>query len=89
MNTNDYVEGHLEEALAQTGETDVHVQVVPGQVLITGNVTTEVRRDAITAIAGDLVEDLVVRNEVIVLEPREPEVEEHMSPSGSSERGER
>ena len=79
MNEHDYVEGHLEEALAQTGETDVRVQVVPGQVLITGNVTTELRRDAITAIAGDLVQDLDVRNEVIVLDAREPIVEEHLS----------
>ena len=76
---NDYVEGHLEEALAQTGETDVHVQVAPGQVLITGTVTTELRRDAITAIATDLVDDLEVHNEVTVLRPVEPDDQEHLS----------
>lgn len=73
--SNEYVEGHLEEALAQSGETDVHVQVAPGQVLITGTVTTELRRDAITAIASDLVTDLAVCNEVTVLHPAEPAVE--------------
>lgn len=73
--SNEYVEGHLEEALAQTGETDVHVQVAPGQVLITGTVTTDLRREAITAIATELVTDLTVRNEVTVLHPAEPAVE--------------
>ena len=77
--SDEYVEGHLEEALAQTGETDVHVQVVPGQVLITGTVTTEVRRDAITAIATELVTDREVHNEVTVLHPVEPDVEEHLT----------
>ena len=79
MSANEYVEGHLEEALTQTGETDVHVRVAPGQVVITGNVTTELRRDAITAIATELVTDLTVRNEVVVLHPEEPMVEEHLS----------
>ena len=79
--SNEYVEGHLEEALAQTGETDVHVQVAPGQVLITGTVTTDLRRDAITAIATELVTDLAVHNEVTVLHPTEPdvEIEEHLA----------
>ena len=76
---NEYVEGHLEEALVQTGETDVHVEVAPGEVLITGNVTTELRRDAITAIATELVTDLAVRNEVTVLHPEEPVVEERLA----------
>lgn len=77
--SNDYVEGHLEEALAQTGETDVHVHVAPGQVRITGNVTTELRRDAITAIASELVTDLEVRNDVTVLHPTEPDDAERLA----------
>ena len=76
---NDYVVGHLEEALAQTGETDVRVLVETGQLRITGNVTTELRRDAITAIASNLVENLDVRNEVTVLSPREPTGKETLS----------
>lgn len=69
--SNEYVTGHLEEALAQTGETDVHVQVASGALRITGNVTTELRRDAITAIAAE-VTNLDVENEVTVLSPGEP-----------------
>ena len=69
---SDYVVGHLEEALAQAGETDVHVSLERGQLRITGNVTTERRRDAISAIASNLAEDVDVRNEVTVLSPRQP-----------------
>lgn len=76
---NDYVVGHLEEALAQTGETDIQVVLERGQLRITGNVTTERRRDAITAIASNLVEDLDVRNDVTVLSPREPRDAETLS----------
>lgn len=76
---NDYVVGHLEEALAQTGETDIQVVLERGQLRITGNVTTERRRDAITAIASNLVEDLDVRNDVTVLSPREPRDSETLS----------
>ena len=76
---NDYVVGHLEEALAQTGETDVRVLIEPGQIRITGNVTTERRRDTITAIASNVVENLDVRNEVTVLSPREPFGQETLS----------
>lgn len=75
-NGNEYLIGHLEEALVQTGETDVHVRVTPGQLVITGNVTTELRREAITAIANDLVTNLDVQNEVVVLSPhRRPDPE--------------
>lgn len=62
---------HLEEALAQTGETDVRVLIDAGQLRITG-VTAERRRDATTAIARNVVESLDVCNEVTVLSPREP-----------------
>jgi hypothetical protein len=76
---NEYVVGHLEEALAQTGETDVRVLIETGQLRITGNVTTEHRRAAIGALASNLVENLDVRNEVTVLSPREPSGPETIS----------
>lgn len=77
--SNEYVAGHLEEALAQTGETDVHVQHQGDRLLITGNVATEVRRDAITAIADRLVAGLVVHNEVNVVRQHEPGGEEDLA----------
>ncbi len=76
---NDYLVGHLEEALAHTGETDVHVEVGPRELRITGNVTTDLRRDAITAIARDLVTNLDVQNEVVVLSQHEPDRREDIS----------
>jgi hypothetical protein len=64
--SDDYVAGHLEEALAHTGETDVHVRVDGGVVHIIGTVATGVRRDAIDALASGIT-DLEIRNEVTVL----------------------
>lgn len=73
---SDYVAGHVQEALAHAGETDVHVRVVSGRLLLTGTVTTAARRDAVSSIARDVAGDLDVRNEVSVLLPREPDGEQ-------------
>lgn len=73
---NAYVAGHVEEALAHSGETDVHVAVANGCLVLTGHVTTTARHDALTRIATDLAEGLPVRNEVEVLQPAEPDAEE-------------
>jgi osmotically-inducible protein OsmY len=63
---DEYVVGHLQEALAHSGETDVHVRVANGRVFVTGTVATEARRDTVTRIAASMT-DLDVHNEVVVL----------------------
>jgi osmotically-inducible protein OsmY len=80
--TDDYLTGHLEEALAHAGETDVHVRMASGRVVLTGTVTTEQRRDEITAIAAAMGDaetgDIEVVNEVTVLRCREPDEQEDL-----------
>jgi osmotically-inducible protein OsmY len=73
---SDYVAGHVQEALAHAGETDVHVRVEPNQLLLTGTVATQARRDAAVAIADRVAEGLAVRDEITVLRQREPDAEE-------------
>jgi osmotically-inducible protein OsmY len=68
----EYVAGHVQEALAHTGETDVHVRAESGRVLLTGTVTTEERREAAARIATNLAAGLDVRNEITVLHQHEP-----------------
>ena len=71
--SSDYVAGHVQEALAQTGETDVHVRAESDRVLLTGTVTTDVRREAAERVATQLADGLDVRNEITVLHQREPD----------------
>lgn len=71
-----YVDGHLEEALARAGETDVHVHVTSEGVVLTGTVTTEQRRTAVTGIAAAHAGDLAVFNQLTVLHCVEPDGEE-------------
>jgi hypothetical protein len=75
---DDYVAGHVEEALAQTGETDVHVRVDGGALLVTGTVATRERHDAVVAIASRMTE-LTVRDEVTVLHCEEPTTREELA----------
>lgn len=75
----DYVAGHVQEALAHTGETDVHVRAEAGRLLLTGTVTTDARRAAAAALATSRCEGLDVRDEITVLRQREPDDEEVLS----------
>jgi hypothetical protein len=72
-----YLAGHIQEALTHAGETDVHVAVDFGRVVITGTVATEARRDVVRAITMELT-DLEVADEVTVLHCEEPTGEEHI-----------
>lgn len=67
MNTDDYVVGHVQEALAHEGETDVHAAVVAGRLVLTGNVATPMRREAVGVIASAAADGLEVVNELTVL----------------------
>ena len=76
MTNGDYLAGHVQEALAHVGETDVHVRSESGRLLLTGTVTTDLRREAAGRVASRLCEDLELRNEITVLRQREPDDDE-------------
>jgi hypothetical protein len=78
---SDYVAGHLEEALAHAGETDVRVLVDDDRVVISGTVATEERRVAVAELAGT-VTDLDVANEVVVVTADAPGEREDLGTSG-------
>ncbi len=66
---------HIREALAhdaRVGALDVHVRVSGGALVVTGNVPTADRRDAITAVVAELAPDAEVRNDVAVTDMSEP-----------------
>jgi hypothetical protein len=65
---DDYLVGHVRDALAQEGILDVHATVVAGRLVLTGTVATDERRDDIGAIARRVAGDLVLLNELTVLD---------------------
>jgi hypothetical protein len=86
VTSDEYVKGHLEEALARDGETDVHVAVSGSLLVLHGTVATKARRDVVMALAQSMADGLDVRDQVTVLECHEPDGEERLGPSGPSER---
>ena len=81
MTPDDYVVGHVRDALAsdeRTGVLDVHVAVVAGRLVLTGHVATAARRDAVTAVAAEVAPDLDLVNELTVLNPPPPEPAERL-----------
>ena len=66
-----YLVARLEEALAvddRVNSLDIHISVVQGRVHLTGEVSTEERRAAVTTIIQEVLPDLDVRNDISVLE---------------------
>jgi osmotically-inducible protein OsmY len=76
MTSSDYVAGHVQEALTQSGETDVHVRADGGRLLLTGTVTTDERREVSGRIASSLAAGLELRNDITVLHCTEPDDDE-------------
>jgi osmotically-inducible protein OsmY len=72
VSATDYVAGHVQEALAHNGETDVHVRADGRRLLLTGTVATDARRDTSARIASSLAEGLEVRNDITVLHCEAP-----------------
>jgi hypothetical protein len=70
--SSDYVTGHVQEALAHAGETDVRVAVRPSELVLTGTVTTDERHRAVLSIASEHGDGLAVRDEIDVLQPSTP-----------------
>lgn len=79
MTGHAYTAGHVQEALAHVGETDVHVRSDGDRLLLTGTVTTDARRQAAERVAAELAAGLELRNEITVLHQREPDDEEHVT----------
>jgi osmotically-inducible protein OsmY len=65
-----YVAEHIHQALAsddRVNEPELRVQVVAGRVVITGDVHTRERRDAIDRVVRDVDPGLVVDNQTTVI----------------------
>ena len=67
MIPDDYVVGHVRDALAHEGESDVQAAVVAGRLVLTGNVATPARREAMGKLASQVAGGLEVVNELTVL----------------------
>lgn len=79
MTPDDYVVGHVRDALAHEGVLDVHAAVVAGRLVLTGHVATPARRDEVTTIAAGVAGDLVVVNELSVLTCPPPDAAEELA----------
>jgi osmotically-inducible protein OsmY len=65
----DYTAQRLKEALAtdeRVAEMGVQVRLVAGKVFLTGQVATEERRQAVGAIAGEVLPEYEVHNDTVV-----------------------
>jgi osmotically-inducible protein OsmY len=64
-----YVEAHVQEALARdqrVNEPELGVTVVKGRVVVSGNVPSEQRREAVTEVVRECCPDLEVENRTTV-----------------------
>ncbi|MDQ4089519.1 MAG: BON domain-containing protein [Actinomycetota bacterium] len=65
----DYTVQRLRDALAadeRVGEMGVQVHLAAGKVFLTGQVTTEERRQAVSAVAGEVLPDYEIHNDTVV-----------------------
>ena len=77
-----YEAEHIRDALIHDGrvnELDVHVRLVNETLVITGNVASEQRRDAITEVVGELAPGVPLRNDVNVTDLSAPSGQEVVS----------
>jgi BON domain len=78
---DEYTAEHIHQALAgdeRVSEPELRVQVVAGRAVITGDVHTEARRDAVAEVVREVDPDLVVDNQTTVIgtpPPAPPTVE--------------
>ena len=68
MTTDDYVVGHVRDALAHEGETDVWAAVTDGMLVLSGTVATTERRRAAVRTASAVADGLLVDDRIEVLE---------------------
>ena len=80
MKPDDYIVGHVRDALAtdpRAGVLDVQATVVAGRVVLTGTVASEERGAAVAQVAGEAA-GLPVLNELTVLDGRAPGAQEEL-----------
>ena len=73
---------HIRDALIhdpRVNELDVHVRLVSDTLVVTGNVASEQRRDAITQVVAELAPDVALRNDVSVTDLSAPSGQEVVS----------
>jgi osmotically-inducible protein OsmY len=78
----EYLSGHIHQSLiedARVGEQGISVTVTPGNVFLTGVVTTAERREAITVVARELAPEHRIHNQVSVAAFQEPTEAEALS----------
>ncbi|GHH70231.1 hypothetical protein GCM10017673_21760 [Streptosporangium violaceochromogenes] len=76
MEAPQYVAARVQSALAEderTHELGIRVDVRGGQLFLRGRVTGEERRLLIADVAREAAPGLTVRNEIVVMEVRDPE----------------
>ena len=77
-----YLPAHVRERLVaddRIGEQDLRVEVIAGVVVITGEVTTEERRHAVSEVAAEVLGDIGMRNQVSVRRAEGPVETEKLS----------
>ena len=70
---------HLRDALIhdpRVSELDLHVRMVNATLVVTGNVASAQRRDAIAEVIGELAPDVELRNDVSVTDLSAPSGQE-------------
>lgn len=78
----EYLAGHIHQQLTEDPrviEQGITVTVTPGNVFLSGVVSTAERRDAITVVASELAPDHRIHNQVTVADFLEPTAEEALS----------
>lgn len=66
-----YLAEHIHQALAsdeRVSEPELRVQVVAGRVVVTGDVHTQERRDAVGLVVRDVDPGLVVDNQTTIID---------------------
>jgi osmotically-inducible protein OsmY len=72
---DEYLAEHVRDALAhdpRVADLDISVTMEPGGVRLSGQVTTEERREAVSVVAREMLHDHDVRNEITVSVCDEP-----------------
>jgi osmotically-inducible protein OsmY len=78
----EYLSGHIHQELIEdprVSEQGISVTVTPGNVFLTGVVSTVERRDAISVVASELAPEHRIHNQVSVAAFQEPTEEEALS----------
>lgn len=78
----EYLAERIRDVLAQdprVGELDIHVSIAAQRVLVTGNVATRERQEAVGTVLGELGLEMEIHNATSVMEFAEPVVSEELT----------